>query len=154
MKFIHLTRFCNCGRTGCLETIASATGIVRQAMELMAEFPESNLASYYNRNGNIDTEAIFYMAKTGDKSCKQIIDRTADVLGYALASAATLINPSKIIIGGGVSNAREQLLEPVTNAFRKHSLPRISEVCEIKIAELGNDAGIIGAAYLVKKNII
>ncbi|MBS4206643.1 ROK family glucokinase [Bacillus sp. FJAT-50079] len=142
---------CNCGRVGCLDTIASATGIVNQAMDKIAENPESGLAALYHKQGILDAKDVFDLAKKGDTISESVINRTADILGFLIANAATMINPSKIIIGGGVSKAGEQLLQPVTRAFQKYSLPRISDKCTIEIAKLGNDAGMIGAAYLVEQ---
>lgn len=145
---------CNCGRIGCLDTIASATGIVHQAMDLIAEKPSSTLATYYHKNGNLNSKDVFYLAGKGDVLCEQIINRTANMLASTLASAAAIINPSKIIIGGGLSQAGNQLLNVITAYFQKDTLTRTSEVCDIKIAELGNDAGIIGAAYLVQQQLV
>jgi glucokinase len=144
---------CNCGRTGCLDTVASANGIVRQAMDAVEQNPDSGLAKFYNSNGGITSKDIFHLAAKGDRICERIINHAADVLSYALASAAALINPSRMIIGGGLSKAGDQLISKVSFYFKKYTLERINEVCEIKIAELGNDAGIIGAAYLVKQNL-
>ncbi|MFD1412771.1 ROK family glucokinase [Oceanobacillus jeddahense] len=140
---------CNCGKRGCLETIASATGIVRQGMEMIQKHPESRLAKLFQSEGSITTQHIFELAKQGDKASKKIIDYTTDVLGKALSNMSMVINPSNILIGGGVSNAGDYLTSAVTKAFRKHALPRVSEVCTIKVCQLGNDAGIIGGAYLV-----
>lgn len=144
---------CNCGRKGCLETITSATGMVRQGMVLIEEQPESDLALHFHKQGDITTKDIFDLANQGDKLCEQIIDHTADVLGFAIANIAIVINPSKILIGGGVSQAGEDFISRIETRFKKYALPRVSDICEFKIAELGNDAGVIGAAYLVKKNI-
>ncbi|WP_080874607.1 ROK family glucokinase [Oceanobacillus timonensis] len=143
---------CNCGKRGCLETIASATGIVRQGMEKVQANPDSLLAKVFQAEGSITTRHIFDLAKQGDPASKEIIDYTTDVLGKALSNMSMIINPSNILIGGGVSNAGDYLIQAVTQAFRKHALPRISEVCTIKVCQLGNDAGIIGGAYLVYEN--
>lgn len=144
---------CNCGRKGCLETIASATGIARQAMKIIEKKPASKLAEIYNVTQKITSKDIFELAKSGDADSKQIIEHTADIIGLTIANLAMTLNPSKILIGGGVSKAGEQLLQPIKNAFTKYALPRVSEACEIRIAELGNDAGMIGAAYLVKSHL-
>lgn len=144
---------CNCGRKGCLETITSATGMVRQAIDLIEKNPESDLAEYYQKHGEITTKDIFNLAKQGDPFSEQIIDHTADVLGFAISNIATVINPSKILVGGGVSLAGETFINKIENCFRKYALPRVSDICEFKIAELGNDAGMIGAAYLVKERL-
>lgn len=144
---------CNCGRKGCLETITSATGIVRQAMHLIEENPNSDLAAYYKQTGKITSKDIFDLARKGDKLCDQVIHHTADVLGFVIANTATVINPSKILIGGGVSQAGDAFIQLIEEQFNKYALARISDICEIKIAELGNDAGIIGAASLVKNHV-
>src|SRR5699024_3855841 len=88
-----------------------------------------------------------------DHLCEQILNRTADVLGSVIANTGLIINPSMILIGGGVSKAGKPLLDLINKAFVNYALPRVSDVCEMKIAELGNDAGIIGAAFLVKQKL-
>ncbi|WP_077601318.1 ROK family glucokinase [Oceanobacillus sojae] len=143
---------CNCGKKGCLETIASATGIVRQAMEKIHTNPESLLAKLFKAEGHVSAQNVFELAKQGDQASKEIIEYTTDVLGKAMANMSMIINPSNILIGGGVSNAGDYLIDALTKAFRKHALPKVSEVCTIKTCQLGNDAGIIGGAYLVYEN--
>lgn len=142
---------CNCGRKGCLETITSATGMVRQGMTIIEKNPESKLAMHYQKYGELTTKDIFDLANNGDQLSKEIINHTADVLGFAISNIAMVVNPSKILIGGGVSQAGENFIGQIERQFKKYALPRISEICEFKIAELGNDAGMIGAAYLVKE---
>ncbi|SFD54085.1 glucokinase [Lentibacillus persicus] len=144
---------CNCGRRGCLETIASATGMVRQALEKIEQNPESELAERYRLNGSITTRDIVELAKNGVKSCSDIMAYTADVLGFSIANAAVILNPSKILIGGGVSKAGNDFIQLIEEAFRRYALRRVSEGCELRSAQLGNDAGIIGAAFLVEQNI-
>ncbi|MEN2765987.1 ROK family glucokinase [Ornithinibacillus xuwenensis] len=145
---------CNCGRRGCLETIASATGIVRQAMKIIENDSASKLAEVYHENGTLSAKDIFALAELGDQDSMKIIEHIADVIGLVIANMTATLNPSKILIGGGVSKAGDQLLSPIRNAFNKYALPRASEACELSLAELGNDAGIIGAAYLVKQQLI
>ncbi|MUK87127.1 ROK family glucokinase [Ornithinibacillus sp. L9] len=144
---------CNCGRKGCLETVTSATGIVRQGMKAIEKEPTSLLNKTYQEKGAITSKDIFDLANQGDQVCINIVERTTDILGFAIANMATIINPSKVLVGGGVSKAGNQLIAGINDAFVKYALPRISEACEIKIAQLGNDAGIIGAAYLVKQKL-
>lgn len=141
---------CNCGRKGCLETITSATGIVRQAKDLIEANPESELAAFYQENNDITSKDIFERASKGDDLCQTIVENTADVLGLTIANIATIVNPSKILIGGGVSKAGDQLISLIDKYYKQYALDRLSQDCEIKVAELGNDAGIIGAASLVK----
>ncbi|WP_087971676.1 ROK family glucokinase [Oceanobacillus rekensis] len=140
---------CNCGNYGCLETVASATGIVRQAMEKISDFPDSVLGETYRKNQRITARDIFEIASDGDSMSNHIIKRTADLLGQVIANMGVIINPSKVLIGGGVSTAGDQLIDEIKLAFEKHALPRVKDACEIKAAQLGNDAGIIGGAFLV-----
>ncbi|SFL82261.1 glucokinase [Gracilibacillus orientalis] len=143
---------CNCGRNGCLETVTSATGIVRQAEELIAKGKAISLKKRKDTNGVITTKDIFELAAAGDKESKALLDHVYDVLGFTLAAVAITVNPAKIVIGGGVSKAGNALLEPLKKAFGKYTLPRTNEACEFVIAQLGNDAGVYGGAYLVLQN--
>ncbi|MBY7143374.1 ROK family glucokinase [Virgibacillus sp. NKC19-3] len=145
---------CNCGRSGCLETIASATGIARQAMDKLQNNSISRLSTHYQQTGTVSAKDVFDLAKSGDTDCKHIIHDTADALGLFIANMGTIINPSKVLIGGGVSKAGDQLLDEIKNAFHKYALPRVSDICEMKIARLGNDAGIIGGAFFVRQKLL
>ncbi|MGP4065087.1 ROK family glucokinase [Oceanobacillus sp. M65] len=148
-------RPCNCGRTGCLETIASATGIVKQAMELIeAGNSESKLVAHYANHGLLTAKDIFNYAALGDQDASSIVHYTADVLGLVIANMGALLNPSKVLIGGGVSKAGDQLLDAIKASFEKYALERVSSICDMRVAELGNDAGIIGAAFLVKQKVL
>ncbi|MBP2078194.1 ROK family glucokinase [Oceanobacillus polygoni] len=140
---------CNCGNNGCLETIASATGIVRQAMDKIMSHPDSKLAEIYKKNQAITAKDVFDLAKVGDVIAELIVKRTADVLGQVIADLGVVVNPSNVLIGGGVSKAGDLLVDEIRTAFKKYALPRVADACEIKVAQLGNDAGIIGGAYLV-----
>ncbi|SEB12305.1 glucokinase [Thalassobacillus cyri] len=142
---------CNCGKTGCLETIASATGIVRLAEEAISKNPETSLVEL-SSNG-LTAKDVFQAASAGDKQAREVLDYVTDVLGMTIANLAIACNPSKIVIGGGVSKAGEDLLIPLRKAFDQYALPRTSEACEFVIAELGNDAGVLGGAFLVKQNL-
>ncbi|ADU94856.1 ROK family glucokinase [Geobacillus sp. Y412MC52] len=138
---------CNCGKTGCLETIASATGIVRIAKEkLTADERPSEL-----RNGDVTAKAVFDAAKAGDALALEVVDEATYYLGWALANAANVTNPEKIVIGGGVSKAGDMLVERVAAHFRRFAFPRVAAGAKLVLATLGNDAGVIGAAWLAKE---
>lgn len=141
---------CNCGKTGCLETIASATGIVRQALEKLQADGKGELARLYVQNGKVTAKEIFDTARLGDEISLSVINETAFHLGLALANIANTLNPEKIVLGGGVSRAGDILLKPVVENFTQFAFPRVRESTEIDIATLGNDAGVIGAAWLAK----
>ncbi|RFU66792.1 ROK family protein [Peribacillus saganii] len=136
---------CNCGKTGCLETIASATGIVRLMNEALKSFEGTTILPE-----SFTSKDIFDSAAKGDKLSQAVIDQVAQLLGVALANLANVLNPEKIVIGGGVSKAGETLLKPVRKQFEKFAFPRVAKSTELDIATLGNDAGVIGAAWLVK----
>ncbi|MFP7493639.1 ROK family glucokinase [Terribacillus saccharophilus] len=144
---------CNCGRKGCLETISSATGISRMAAESAAQHPESGLGKRYAENGLVSSKDVFELAGEGDEKAQRIVDKATSVLAKVLASAAILTNPSRIIIGGGVSKAGDKLMDPIRKAFKQTALARTTYECEIVPAQLGNDAGVYGAAYLVKQHL-
>ncbi len=120
-------------------------------MEKMDLNAESPLSSHFQKHKQVTAKDIFELAETGDDLCKEIIRETASVLGLCLANAALTVNPAKIIIGGGVAQAGDQFIRLIDTAFRRYALGRISDTCIIKKARLGNDAGIIGAAFLVKQ---
>ncbi|OIK13721.1 ROK family glucokinase [Bacillus sp. MUM 13] len=146
---------CNCGKTGCLETVTSATGIVRLAAEAIKESDGTSLAAEKIKNGEIlSSKLIFDCAEKGDQLSLAVVDKVAGYLGLALANVANVLNPEKIVIGGGVSKAGEVLIAPVREAFKRHAFTRVRESAEITAATLGNDAGVIGAAWLVKNAYI
>ncbi|PFA62380.1 glucokinase [Bacillus sp. AFS015802] len=145
---------CNCGKTGCLETVASATGVVRLANEkLDATEEESSLRAVRDSNGTISAKDIFDAARNDDGLALAVVDQLAFYLGLSLANLGNGLNPEKIVIGGGVSKAGDILLNPVVKFFKQFSFPTVRTSTNLSIATLGNDAGVIGAAWLVKNKI-
>lgn len=141
---------CTCGKKGCLEQYASATGVVRIAYDLAKEYTGSSKLKIEIKNGQtIDAEKIFNLAKENDDLALAVVDRFVYYLSYALGNLANLLNPSTIILGGGVSQAGDFLAEKVRKKMQSFLFETIREVTKVKCAELGNDAGIIGAASLV-----
>jgi glucokinase len=137
---------CNCGKAGCLETVTSATGIVNVAKKRLLEFKgETPLHSFES----FSAKKVFDFAKAGDPFCQTVIDEVADYLAYALSIVTLSIDPDVILFGGGVSLAGEYLIEQVKKHFRPYVEPFIHEA-NFALATLGNDAGIYGAAYLVR----
>jgi glucokinase len=145
---------CNCGKTGCLETVASATGIARLATEGLAAHPQSQLHKIYEEQGQVTTKDVFDSLVDGDEYAEAIVEKTAFYLGLALANLSNAFNPHKIVIGGGVSKAGDILLEPLERSFRQFALKRVAEGAEFKIATLGNDAGVIGGAWIAKQMLL
>ncbi|GAE30738.1 ROK family glucokinase [Halalkalibacter hemicellulosilyticus] len=138
---------CNCGKTGCLETIASATGIARLAKEAIDKNPQTTLAN----KAEVTSKEVFEAAAEGDEVALEVVDEVCFHLGLALANIANTVNPAKIVIGGGVSKAGDHLLNPLAREFNRFALGRVASGAEFKIASLGNDAGIIGGAWLAKQ---
>jgi glucokinase len=146
---------CNCGKSGCLETVASATGIVRLAIEELASSNSiSQLRDYYEKHQTITAKQVFDAANEGDELAKRVIHQVAYHLGLALANLANGLNPEKIVIGGGVSKAGDTLLKPLKEEFFPFAFPRVAQGLEIVTATLGNDAGVIGGAWLAKEKLI
>ncbi|WP_227934991.1 ROK family glucokinase [Alkalihalobacillus deserti] len=142
---------CNCGKTGCLETVASATGLARLAVESLEYHSESVLKAIFDKNAIITSKDVFEAAEAGDKLAVKVIEEVSFHLGLALANLANALNPEKIVLGGGVSKAGPLLLDPLEAQFKRFALDRVEEGCEFKIATLGNDAGVIGGAWLAKQ---
>lgn len=136
---------CNCGQHGCLETVSSATGIVRMAENAVNRGESTSLALIQP----ITAKDVFDAAKSGDESAIRIIERAAYYLGRSMAAITVICNPQRFIIGGGVSRAGDILFEPIRETFKKYSVETISEGVDIVPAMLGNDAGIVGAAGLL-----
>ncbi|WP_342432312.1 ROK family glucokinase [Neobacillus sp. FSL H8-0543] len=145
---------CNCGKTGCLETIASATGIVRLATEeLSKEGTTGGLSELFAENGKVTAKEVFDMARNGDVIAQKVVNEVSFHLGLTLANIANTLNPQKIVLGGGVSKAGNFLLESVKENFSKFAFSAVRDSTELALATLGNDAGVIGAAWLIKNKI-
>lgn len=142
---------CNCGKTGCLETISSATGIARIATEGLADFPDSKLQYTFEKMETLTAKDIFTAAAHQDPLAMKVLDEVSFHLGLALANIANALNPEKIVLGGGVSKAGEVLLNLVEKHFKRYALGRVAEGADFRIATLGNDAGVIGGAWLAKQ---
>lgn len=136
---------CNCGNHGCIEQYASATGIVRQARKQLAE---SSVDSVLRKEQDISAKSVFDAAKAGDVLAKKIAEEVCDMLGRVIGTICNVINPEAVIIGGGVSRAGDILLELVQEGFR-NSVFHASRDTVIRLASLGNDAGIYGAMKLL-----
>lgn len=144
---------CTCGKKGCLETVASASGILNLARKYSEEFAgDSELKATIDDGLQITAKMVFDLAKEGDKLAEIVVDRFAFYLGLACSHLGNMLNPQYIVIGGGVSNAGEYLLKPVEAYFKEFTFPNVRQTTHLRLAELGNDAGVIGAGYLVKVN--
>ena len=130
---------CPCGGRGCLETVASATGLVNLARE-KTKSDESLTAT-----------AIHKAAREGDSRSLEVIAEAGRYLGIACATLINLLNLQMIVIGGGLSAVGELLLKPARKEARGRTYPQTFSNCRIVTSKLGNNAGIIGAALFALK---
>ena len=136
---------CNCGNKGCLEQYASATGIARLARRAMASGQEESVLRSME---NVTAKDVFDAYKDGDALAAKVVDQFARYLGNALAIFSCVADPDVIVIGGGVSKAGQVLIDCVEKYFRQYAFTACKDT-KIKLATLGNDAGIYGAAKLI-----
>lgn len=138
---------CNCGKKGCLETIASATGISRLATEAI-QTNQSTILKEIERP--ITSKDVYEAALKGDKVALEVFDYVGKTLGYKLLSAIYLVNPDVIIIGGGGAQAGKLITNPVEEIIKENYLN--DKLPQVKIGQLGDSAGLIGAASLAIAN--
>ncbi len=137
--------FCNCGNQGCLEQVASAPGLVRLAREALEETDE---ASLLRQRDHLTAKDVLDVYQEGDQIAAGVVEQYADYLGSALSSFVVVVDPDAILIGGGVSRAGEPLIRAITRYYRKYAFSLCKNI-PVLLAQLGNDAGIYGAARLV-----
>lgn len=134
---------CNCGNRGCLETISSATGVVRLARQAIADGAKTSL-----EDAGFTAADVFAAAAQGDEAAARALAHAIETLGRGLAVGANLLNPQVIVVGGGMSKAGDALFRPLGEAFSHYVLPRVAEAVVLEPAVLGNEAGVVGAAKL------
>ncbi len=139
------TENCGCGKTGCLEQYASATGIARLAKKRLAKDEAQSLLRSARK---MDAKAVFDALKEGDRLAEEIVEEFGSYLGHALANLAAVTDPAVIVIGGGVSKAGSILLGYIEKYFAEKAFFANKET-KFVLAELGNNAGICGAAKLI-----
>ncbi|MBS5885707.1 MAG: ROK family glucokinase [Clostridium sp.] len=139
------TESCGCGKKGCLEQYASATGIVNIAKKLILD---TTLESILIDKEKLSAKDIFDAAKLEDELALKVINKFGEILGRALANIACILDPEVFVIGGGVSKAGELLLETIKQNYEIYAFHAVRQA-EFKLAKLDNDAGIYGAAKLL-----
>ena len=136
---------CTCGRRGCWEVYASATALIRQGREAAAAHPTSLL----NRYPELTGRDVFDAADAGDEAAQAVLERYYVYVAAGITDLVNILSPEMVLIGGGISRQGERLLRPIrryvaANCFGGESRPQPI----IQAAQLGNEAGIIGAAAL------
>jgi glucokinase len=140
---------CSCGNYGCLETVASAPNIVRRTHERLMRDSTSSL-SRLGLNKNFSAADIAHAAKDGDDFAALMMARTGRYIGTAIASVINLLNTERVVLGGGVMDAGELILDPIVQEARRRSFQPNFESTQIVAATLGPDAVPIGAALLAR----
>lgn len=144
---------CSCGRKGCFEAYSSATGLIRMTKEAIAENPECIMAKMADEKGKVTARTSFDAMRAGDPVAKALVDKYIKYLAAGITNTINIFQPDILCIGGGVCNEGDPLLLPVRELVKKEVYTRNSpKNTEIVIAKLGNDAGIIGAAFLGRAN--
>lgn len=139
-------RLCTCGRKGCAERYASARGLVQTFTEATNDDGlDSSLFSEFEPTSATDALPVFKAYEVGDPRAARAIEVMVDKLAFALAQVACIVDPEVIILGGGVSGGSPYFIEDLRSAFSTYCLPACSST-EIRVAVLGNDAGMYGAA--------
>ena len=136
---------CNCGNKGCLEQYASATGIASLARKALEKTEKESLL---RSKSHVTAKDVFDAYKENDALAQEIVDEFAEYLGRALAVFACVADPDVIVLGGGVSKAGQVLVDCVEKYYQKYAFSAC-KATPIKLATLGNDAGICGAAKLI-----
>ena len=141
---------CGCGRKGCWESYASATALIRQTKQAAKENPESAINKLVDGDMNkVDAKTAFDAAKLGDKTGEMVVKQYIRYIAEGIINVINIFMPEVLVIGGGVCKEGDYLLNPLKEivkegVYSKEEIPQT----EIKIAQMGNAAGIVGAAML------
>ncbi|MBP0965749.1 MAG: ROK family protein [Oscillospiraceae bacterium] len=140
---------CTCGRKGCFEVFSSATGLIRMTKEAMEADPASVMHKMAAEDGKVSARLAFNAMRAGDKSAKEVVDKYIKYLAAGITNAINIFQPDVLCIGGGVCNEGDPLMVPMRELVKKEVYTRmLDKNTRIEVAALGNDAGIIGAAFL------
>lgn len=136
---------CGCGSWGCLEQYASATGLAKVLSQMSHDFPDSSIPE----NIRVSPKELFEYAKLGDRLALAVFERMGFALGLAIAGLVNVLNPEVVVIGGGLAASWDLFIERLRRTLYERAFRRPAERVKIVRAELGDDAGVIGAASLI-----
>ena len=145
---------CNCGNRGCWEALASGTALAREARKRIEEGKQTSILDY--ADGNIEkvtAEVVQKAAEAGDSVARELINITGYYIGVGLANLVNIFNPELIVIGGGLSNIGDILLQPAYEEARRRAFPQPFQAVRFARAELGRNSGVIGAAAFALKEM-
>lgn len=142
---------CACGSTGCLETLASGPNIVRRVREQLFSDPSFSISSLArDMEGTLTGERVVRAAMEKDELALSVLQETGRILGAAIASVVNLLNVEVVVLGGGVMAAGDLILDPIREGTYRGTVSPCFDCCQVVVAELGQKAGIIGAALLAR----
>lgn len=146
-------RQCSCGRKGCWEAYSSATGLINMTKEKLAECEAKGIPTlmtdFVKEEGKVSGKTAFAAMKKGDAPAKEVVDMYIGYLGCGLSNIINIFQPEILVIGGGICNEKHYLTDPLEKIIKEETYGNEAiKPTTLKIAELGNDAGIIGAAVL------
>ncbi len=140
---------CTCGQNGCFEAYSSATALIRMTREAMEKHPESRLHELSAHGTHVSGKTAFLAAKEGDPVAKEVVERYIRYLAIGIVNLINLLQPQVIAVGGGISHEGDNLLIPLRREVEKRVFKAKGGFTNrVELATLGNDAGIIGAAFL------
>ena len=141
---------CSCGRQGCWEAYASATALNRQTKQAMLKYPKSVMWEHCENDINkVSGRTAFDAMRKNDAAGKMVVDKYVEYVAVGISNNINIFQPDVLCIGGGISKEGDNLVKPIKAFLEGENYARnIDKKTEVKVAELGNDAGIIGAAYL------
>ncbi len=143
---------CNCGNFGCLEVLASGTAVANEAKRRIKEGEQSKLTDIVSGDPEgITAEKVAMAAQGGDRLATAVISRAATYLGVGMANLVNIFNPEMIIVGGGLSKMGELLLGPARQAVKQRAFPLCAGAVRIVTSELGDEAGVLGAAIYARQ---
>lgn len=140
---------CTCGRKGCWEAYSSATGLINMTKKKLEENKDTVMHEMAAESGKVSGRTAFDAMRKGDKAGKEVVDKYIYYLAMGIVNMINIFQPEVLVIGGGVCNEKNYLTDPLMDIINAEQYSRNSDKkTQIKIAELGNDAGIVGAAML------
>ena len=135
---------CGCGNLGCVEALGSGTAIGKRAKEAVSTNVTTSLKNY----DNVTAKEVFKEAANGDRVAKNILNTSLTYLGIAVANTITNFDPEKVVVGGGVVNGGDIVIDTIRNVVEERCMAAFVENCTIEKAVLGGKAGVLGAAAL------
>lgn len=146
---------CNCGNHGCLEAYASATALVRRSLAKLNSGAESILRKWIDEGRELSAKLINEARLEGDEFARDALEELGYYLGVGISAMVNALNPDVVVIGGGVMNAGDVILNPAREVVKEKTFSEFYENLKIEPAQLGNDAGVIGSAgLLIERGIV